>query len=59
LKQFCGVEGRNIALLQRNGPIELAIRAFLWLETQRLTIGRSWFEVKTSIIREAVRAYLA
>jgi len=60
LKQFCGVERaqHRSATAQRN-HIGLAIRAFLRLETQRLTTGQSWFEVKTSIIREAVRAYLA
>ena len=60
LKQFCGVERakHRSATAQRN-HIGLAIRAFLRLETQHLTTGRSWFEVKTSIIREAVRAYLA
>ena len=60
LKQFCGVERaqHRLATAQRN-HIGLAIRAFLRLETQRLLTGRSWFEVKTSIIREAVRTYLA
>jgi len=60
LKQFCGVERaqHRSATAQRN-HIALAIRAFLRLESQRLSTGRSWFEVKTSIIRDAVRAYLA
>ena len=59
-KQFCGVERAQYrsAAAQRN-HIGLAIRAFLRLEAQCLTTGQSWLKVKTSIIREAVRAYLA
>jgi putative transposase len=29
------------------------------LEVHRLRTGVSWFEAKTAIVREAVRAYLA
>ena len=60
VKQFCGVErcqaGSERA--QRN-HIELALRAFLRLEYHCFVKGISWFEAKTSIIRDAVRAYLA
>jgi hypothetical protein len=46
------------ARAQRN-HIGLALRAFLLLEVHCYRKGTSWFEAKTSIIREAVRAYLA
>jgi len=46
------------ARAQRN-HIGLALRAFLRLEIHCYRTGISWFEAKTSIIREAVRAYLA
>ena len=60
IKQFCGVERaqHRSAKAQRN-HIGLALRAFLRLECHRLRTGMSWFEAKTAIIREAVRAYLA
>ncbi len=46
------------ARAQRN-HIGCAIRAFLRLEQHRLVTGVSWWEAKASIIREAVRSYLA
>jgi putative transposase len=46
------------ARAQRN-HIGLALRAFLRLEFYGFTHGVSWVEAKTSIIRSAVRAYLA
>jgi putative transposase len=60
IKQFCGVERaqHRVAQAQRN-HIGLALRAFVRLEVHRLRTGTSWFEAKTAIIREAVRAYLA
>ena len=60
IKQFCGVERcqARSATAQRN-HIELALRAFLRLEYHCFVNGISWFEAKTSIIRNAVRAYLA
>jgi putative transposase len=59
IKQFCGVERcqARSATAQRN-HIELALRAFLRLEFHSFVKGISWFEAKTSIIRDAVRAYL-
>jgi hypothetical protein len=36
-----------------------SIRAFIRLEVHRLRRGISWYEAKASIIREAIRAYLA
>lgn len=60
IKQFCGIEWaqHRLAIAQRN-HIGLALCAFLRLEYHRLQTGVSWFETKKSIIREAVRAYLA
>lgn len=60
LKQHCGVERAQVraARAQRN-HITCALRAFLRLEQHRLVTGVSWWEAKTSIIREAVRAYRA
>lgn len=60
LKQCCGVERAQVraARAQRN-HIGLSIRAFLRLEHHFYTTGISWYEAKTRIIREAVRAYIA
>jgi hypothetical protein len=60
LKQFCGVERaqHRSGRAQRN-HIGLALRAFVRLEVHRLRTGISWFEAKATIIRDAVRAYLA
>ena len=60
IKQFVGVERcfARKAIAQRN-HIGLALRAFLRLERHCLSNGISWFEAKTNIIRDAVRAYLA
>ncbi len=60
LKQECGVERAQVRAgrAQRN-HIGCAIRAFLRFEQHRLVTGVSWWEAKTGIIREAVRAYLA
>ena len=60
IKQFCGVERSSVrsARAQRN-HIGMAVRAVLRLEIHCYRKGISWFEAKTSIIREAVRTYLA
>ncbi len=60
LKQFTGIERAQmrLAVSQRN-HIGLAIRAFVRLEAHRICTGISCFEAKASIIRDAVRAYLA
>jgi hypothetical protein len=60
IKQFCNVERAQVraARGQRN-HIGLALRAFLRLEVHCYHKGISWFEAKTSIIREAVQGYLA
>jgi hypothetical protein len=60
LKQFTGVERGQYRLeISQRNHIGLAIRAFVRLEVHRLQSGMSWFEAKTSIIRSAVRLYLA
>lgn len=59
LKQFCGVERSTVrAARAHRNHIGMALRAFLRLEIHCYQKGISWFEAKTSIIREAVRAYL-
>lgn len=60
LKQFCRIERcqARAAKAQRN-HIGLALRAFLRLERYSFKTGYSWFELKTRLVREAVRAYLA
>ncbi len=60
LKQFTGVERGQFRLeISQRNHIGLAIRAFVRLECHRLRTGMSWFQTKTSLIREAIRAYLA
>lgn len=60
IKQFCLIER---AQCRRRRPwqnhINLCLRAFLRIESHCYRTGISWFEAKTSIIRVAVRAYLA
>lgn len=60
LKQCCGIE-RSQARRERaqRNHLGLALRAFLRLEANRLRSGVSWYEAKLSIVREAVRQYLA
>ena len=60
IKQFCGIERCQVRSerAQRN-HIEMALRAFLRLEYHCFVKGISWFEAKISIVRDAVRAYLA
>jgi hypothetical protein len=60
LKQFTGIERAQYRLeVSQRNHIGLAIRAFVRLEAHRIQSGVSWFEAKTSIIRSAIRAYLA
>lgn len=60
LKQCCGVERAQARgeRAQRN-HLGLSLRAFLRLEANRLRNGVSWYEAKLSIVRDAVRQYLA
>lgn len=60
LKQYCGVEKAQVRKAEsQRQHIHLAIRAFVRLEAHRLQTGMSWFQAKTSIIRSAIREYLA
>lgn len=60
LKQCCGAERAQVrsSRAQRN-HIGLAIRAFLRLELHSFATGISWYEAKLTIVRQAIRAYLA
>jgi len=60
LKQCCGVDKcfARSARVQRN-HIGFSIRAFLRLEMHWFNTGISWYESKLSIVRDAVRSYLA
>jgi putative transposase len=60
LKQNCGVEKCRVRAgrAQRN-HIGMAVRAFVRLEWHFFTTGLSGWETKLSLVREAVRSYLA
>jgi hypothetical protein len=60
LKQCCGAERAQVrsARAQHN-HIDLDIRAFLRLELHWFATGISWDEAKLTIVRDAVRHYLA
>jgi hypothetical protein len=60
IKQCCGLERAQVrkTVAQKNHFL-YALRAFLRLEMHKLRTGISWYEAKVSIIREAIRAYLA
>ena len=60
IKQYTGVERAQVrkARAQRN-HIGLALRAFLRIENYCYHTGVSWFDAKVSIVRDAVRAYIA
>jgi hypothetical protein len=60
IKQFCLIERAQVRSRRAwRNHIGLCLRAFLRLESHCYHKGISWFEAKTSIIREAVRAYIA
>lgn len=60
LKQFCLIERAQVRSRRAwRNHIGLCLRAFLRLESHCYYRGVSWYEAKTSIIREAVRAYIA
>jgi hypothetical protein len=60
IKHCCGVEKAQVRQAEaQKGHILLSIRAFLRLEVYRLQTGQSWYETKASIIRDAIRSYLA
>lgn len=59
LKQYCLIERAQMRRLRPwLNHIGLCLRAFLRIESHCYRTGISWFEAKTSIIREAVRAYI-
>lgn len=60
LKQFCLIERAQVRSRRAwRNHIGFCLRAFLRLESHCYHTGISWFEAKTAIIREAVRAYIA
>src|SRR5215213_7772572 len=60
LKQFCLIERAQVRSRRAwRNHIGLCLRAFLRLESHCYHRGVSWYEAKTSIIREAVRNYIA
>jgi len=60
LKQCCGVEQAQVRSTRaQTRHISNALRAFTRLECHRLYTGLSWYEAKITIIREAIRTYLA
>ena len=60
IQQCCGVEKSPArkADAQRN-HIGLSLQAYLRLEVHRIRTGIRWYDAKTSIIRDALRSYLA
>jgi len=59
IKQFRGAERCQARSERtRRNHIESALRTFLRIEYHCFVKGLSWFEAKTSIIRDAVRTYL-
>ena len=60
IKQCCGVERAHVRRADEiTSHILMSLRAFIRLEVYRLRTMTSWYEAKTSIIRDAIRAYLA
>ena len=60
IKQFCLIERAQVRSRRAwRNHINLCLRAFLRLESYCHHNGISWFEAKTTIIREAVCAYIA
>jgi putative transposase len=60
IKQCCGIQAAQVRKADaQKRHFLLALRAFLRLEAHRLTSHVSWYETKRSIVREAIRSYLA
>jgi len=60
IKQFCLIERAQVRSRRAwRNHIGLCLRAFLRLESYCYHKGISWFEAKATIIREAVRSYIA
>jgi len=60
IKQCCGIEKAQVRTEQsQRSHMLLSLRAFLRLEMNRLVKTISWYEAKFSIIRTAIKAFLA
>jgi putative transposase len=60
IKQCCGIEKCQAqAERAQRGHIQLALRAFVRLEAHWSRTGTSWYQAKSTIVRAAIRAYLA
>jgi putative transposase len=60
IKQCCGVEKAQVrSAVAQIRHISFSIRAFVRLEVHRFKTGVSWYEAKTTIIRDAIRQYMA
>lgn len=60
IKQHCGIERAQVRSAQaQKVHVLCSLRAFLRFEALRLRKAISWYEAKTAIVREAIRAYLA
>jgi putative transposase len=60
IKQCCGVEKAQVRSASGQvRHISFSLRAFVRLEVHRLKTGVSWYEAKATIIRDAVKQYLA
>jgi putative transposase len=57
-QQYCGIEKAQVRSASAQvRHISLSIRAFVRLEVHRLRTGMSWYEAKTTIIRDAIRQF--
>ena len=60
IKQCCGIERAQVRKADaQKRHLLLALRAFLRLEADRVKTKQSWYESKVSIVRDAIRSYLA
>jgi hypothetical protein len=60
IKQCCGIERSQVRKAEaQKRHFLLALRAFLRLEAHRVETHQSWYESKVSIVRDAIRSYLA
>ena len=59
IKQNCGVERcQSRSAKAQSNHIGLSIRAFVRLALESFRSGKSWFELKYSIVRDAIKNYL-
>jgi hypothetical protein len=60
IKQCCGIERAQVRKADaQKRHLLLALRAFLRLEAHRVKTKQSWYDAKLSIVRDAIRSYLA